>query len=215
MTDEELNKAIARLILSTKRKRRQFSLYEIALDINTLKKSIGNINEVASIIGISSGMLNQFLSVFKLPDPVIELVKKREIDSVSMIHYLSKFNNEDLLILSELLSTKKLSSQDLRILIPYRKQHKSESIQDLVKRIHSSKNIKVSVIRINKQDTSKSIIELKSNFSNQVGIENLIQIEFNNEFIDIKLSKQGEKILKEKAKMSKKSLEELISNITQ
>lgn len=210
MTEEQINKAIARVILSTKRKKRQHSLYDIALDIDSLKKAKGSISAVAKIIGISSGMLSQFLSVFKLPNPVIELVKKREIDSVSMVHHLSKFQNDDLLKLSELLSSNQLSSGDLRILIPYRKQYKNETILELVDKIHSSKNIKVSVIRINKDDTSKSISELNSIFSYQVGDSNVIEIEPNNDLIDIKITKQGENILREKARHCKKTIQELI-----
>lgn len=213
MTEEEINKAIARIILSTKRKSRQYSLFDIALDIEGLKKAKGGMKEVSKVIGVSSGMLSQFLSVFKLPKPIIELVKERKIDRVSMVHTLAKFNNDDAIQLAELLVSNKLSSQDLRILFPYRKQHTKESILDLVEKIHSSKNIKVSVIRINKNDTSKSVTELASFFSNQVGKENVITVEANNNFIDIKLSKQGEKILRQKAKSNNRTFQDLISTL--
>ena len=169
--------------------------------------------EVSKIIGVSSGMLSQFLSVFKLPKSIIESVKQRKIDSVSMVYNLSKFNNEESLQLAELLVSNKLSSQDLRVLIPYRKQHTKETIVDLVEKIHSSKNIKVSVIRISKEDTSKSIPELSSFFAIQVGKENVISIEQHNNFIDIKLSKQGEIILRQKAKKNNKTFQVLISNL--
>ena len=122
MTNEEINSATARIILSTKRKKRQFNLYQIALDIKNLKEQKGSIKELSKLLGLSSGMLSQFLSVFKLPPEIIELVKERKIDSVSIVHHLAKYNLEDKKQLAELLSSKKLSSQDLRILIPYRKQ---------------------------------------------------------------------------------------------
>ena len=213
MTEEEINKAIARVILSTKRKNRQFSLFEIANDINALSNAKGGLKEVANTIGISTGMLNQFLSVFKLPKTVIELVKNRNIDSVSMVHYLTKFDDNDSVKLSKLLASNKLSSQDLRILIPYRKQHKEADILDLVEKIHASKNIKVSVIRINKQDTIKSTSELHTIFSDHVGAENVIMIDMKNEIIDIKLAKEGEKILRDKAKTNNTTFVELISKI--
>lgn len=210
MTQEELNKAIARVILSTKRKSRQYNLVEIATDIQKLKTSLGSLNEVANVIGISSGMLNQFLSVFKLPKNVLKLVEERKIDSVAIVHYLSKYSNEDITQLSDLIVLNNLSSQDLRVLLPYRKQFPQERVVDLVDKLHQSKNIKVSVIRISENDTCKSFDDLNELFATQVGVENIIAIEINKKNIDIKVSKKGEKILRETAKKNRLTLQEFI-----
>ena len=75
------------------------------------------------------------------------------------------------------------------------------------------KNIKISVIKVHKEDTRKSLSEIESIFIKQVGNENLITVEQNNNFIDIKLSKQGEKILRLNAKYKKITLQELISTL--
>jgi hypothetical protein len=211
MKQDEINKVIARLILSTRRKSRNFSLFEIASDILYLKNSFGNLSEVSKLVGVSPGMLNQFLSVFNLPEFVLGMVKERKIDSVSMVHYLTRFKEADIISLSKLIVSKELSSQDLRILLPFRKQHPNADILDLVKKIKSSKNIKISVIRIDKSDTEKSILELTKAFVNEVGKENLYAIEENINFIDIKLLKEGETILRQKARLEKKSLQEFIS----
>jgi hypothetical protein len=210
MTQEELNKAIARVILSTKRKSRRYNLVEIATDIQNLKTSLGSLNEVANVIGISSGMLNQFLSVFKLPKNVLKLVEERKIDSVAIVHYLSKYSNEDITQLVDLIVSNNLSSQDLRVLLPYRKQFPQERVVDLVDKLHQSKNIKVSVIRISENDTCKSFDDLNELFATQVGVENIIAIEMNKKNIDIKISKKGEKILRETAKKNRLTLQEFI-----
>lgn len=215
MNEEEVNKAVARVILSTKRVKRQYSLYDIASDIEFLKGAKGNIKEVSKVIGISPGMLNQFLSVFKLPIDIVELVKNRKIDSVSIINSLSKLENKDVLELSEMLRNNLISSHDLRVLIPYRKQFPNESIEELVKRIRSSKNIKVYVLRISKQDTTKPLEELEKIFTDSVGSENLHSIEQTNDFINIKIFKEGERCLRGKAKSKKITLQELVSNLVQ
>ena len=211
MKDDEINKTIARVILSTKRKKRQYSLFEVAMDIQTLKESLGSISNVSKIVGISTGMLNQFLSIFKLPQRIIELIKQRKIDSVSVVHHLSKYNEKDKKVLENLLIENKLSSLDLRVLIPFRKQFPNESIIELVEKIHSSKDIKVSVIRIHKDDTEKTLPELTDCFITQVGRENVITVEQHNNFIDIKLSKEGEMILRKDAKENKKTFQGLIT----
>lgn len=213
MGREDINSIVARVILSTKRKTRQYSLTKIAADIRSLQELLGNLNEVSKVIGISSGMLNQFLSVFKLPKSTIKLVDERKIDSVSTVHYLSKFNSDDIDQLSKILVSNYLKSQDLRVLLPFRKQHPDQPITDLVEKLQLSKNVKVSVIRISKDDSLKSLSELSDLFSRQVGQENVLAIEPNGKFIDIKLSKQGEKILRKCAKSSKRSLQDLISNL--
>jgi hypothetical protein len=210
MRQEELNKVTARVILSTKRKSRQYNLIEVASDIQTLKTSLGNLNEVAKVIGISPGMLNQFLSVFKLPKKVLKLVEERKIDSVAIVHFLTKYSNEDNIQLADLIVSNKLSSQDLKVLLPYRKQFPNEKIVDLVEKLHRSKNVKVSVIRLSEDETSKSFNELNDLFSAQVGVENIIEIEKNTKNIDIKLSKKGEKILRETAKKNKLTLQKYV-----
>jgi len=213
MTEEQLNQTIVRVLLSTKRKSRKYSIYDTATDIACLKKELGNMNEVAKVIGITSGMLSRFLSVFKLPLSVQELVKQREIDRISLVLDSSKLKEEDILKLAEKGLLKELSSQDIRTLVAYRKENKTGSIDNLVEEMLKSKNIKASVIRIDKGDTTKSIEELNKIFTREVGKDNLIIIELNKNFIDIKLSKTGEKILRQKSKEQKEVLHELIKQL--
>lgn len=213
MTEEEINKAIARVILSTKRKKRQYSLYDIALDIQNLKEAKGSLNEVSKIIGITTGMLNQFLSVFKLSDVFLKLVKERKLDQVTTVHYLTKLKENDKKELADLFLSNKLSVDDLRALIPFRKKYPNDSITDLVEKILSSKNIKVSVIKIPKEETTKSIELLEVQFKKLLGDENFITIEKNDNFIDIKVSKEGTKILRNEAKLNKKTFQELLTTL--
>jgi hypothetical protein len=65
----DYNSALARVILSTKRKKRQYSLIEIASDIQLLLGTLGSLSEVSKVVGISTGMLSQFLSIKELPLP--------------------------------------------------------------------------------------------------------------------------------------------------
>ena len=213
MNELEKSQATARLLLSTKRKNRQFSIVEIANDIQLLRNSLGDLTAVSKVIGISSGMLNQFLSVFKLPENIQQLILERKIDSVAIVNYLSKFPKEDAQKLVGPIITSELSSQDLRILLPYRKRHPEEDILQLLHRIHSSKNIKVSVIRVHKNDVTKSIEELVEIIKEQVGIDHFVSIESADTNVDIKISKEGEKILRNNARLKKKTLQEFIISL--
>lgn len=213
MDNGKINSIIARVIVSTATKKRQFSLFDIAEDIKYLKKENGGMKKVSQVIGISAGMLNQFLSIYKLPDEIIELVKSRKIDSVSIVHHLSKFKKEEAIELSNLIINDGLSSQDLRILLPYRKQFPNKSINELVKKIYDSKNIKVSVIRFSSSDLKKSITSLKDSIFSLVGEENFLTIDNFENNIDLKITALGEKTLREIAKTQHQTFQELISQL--
>jgi len=205
---------IAKLILSTKRKNRNLDLIEIADNITWLKKHEGGLKNVANLLGISTGMLNQFLQVYDLPKKIQSLVRKRKIDSVSMVFNLSKFRESDQIILAEALMQKRLNSQDLKVLIPLRKQYPDESINDLIEKTMKSKNIKVSIIKIHSEDLCITTEMFKERIETVVGAENLISLNVNSDICEIRLSKDGERQLRKKAKLVDKTLKDLIITLT-
>lgn len=212
---KEINEAelIARLILSTKRKKRDFSILDIAKDILALRDKLGGLGAVAKVIGISTGMLNQFLNVLKLPKPIQELVHRKKIDSVAIVHLLSKFPEKDIELLVPKIIEGDLSSQDLKILLPYRKQYKNENILDLLLRLHASKNIQVSVIRFPKTIIEKPLDQISEIIKTIVGGDNFVSVVDEGVNVDIKVKKAGEKILRLKAKEKKITLTELIATL--
>lgn len=213
MDDSKINAATARILLSTKRKSRQYSLFDIASDILFLKNESGGINNVSKLIGISTGMLNQFLSVFRLPSEIMELIKQRKIKSVSIAHTLSKFNHDDSIQLAQYVINEGLTSQELRIILPFRRKNQSEPIKEIVKRVLDSKNIKVSVIRFSTSDLKNNLSKLETKVTELIGKENFLTIEKSNTNIDLKITPVGEKKLREVAKSKKVSFQELIKEI--
>ena len=213
MDDSKINAATARILLSTKRKSRQYSLFEIASDILFLKNETGGISNVSKLVGISPGMLNQFLSVLKLPSEIIELTKQREIESVSIAHNLSKFNHDDSIQLALYVINEGLTSQELRIILPFRRKNQSDPIKEIVKRVLASKNIKVSVIRFSISDLENNLSKLETKVIKLIGKENFLIIEKSDTKIDLKITANGEKKLREVAKNNKVSFQELIKKI--
>jgi hypothetical protein len=213
MTMADYNSALARVILSTKRKKRQYSLIEIASDIQLLLGTLGSLSEVSKVVGISTGMLSQFLSIKELPLPVLKLIADRKIDSITNAHYLTKFNSTDILEISKLLVAHQLTSQDLRALVPYRRKHSTETIHELVNKIQSSKDIKISVIRIPKEATRKSIDELRVILMKYVDSDSLNSVEDTGAYISIKLLKKGEIQLRKVASLKQVSLQDFVTSI--
>lgn len=213
MVDSKINDAIARVLLSTKRKSRQYSIWEIANDILFLKNETGGLNNVSNLIGITIGMLNQFLSVYNLPEEIIELVKQKKIESVSLVYYLSKFDPDDSIKLVSYILQEGLSSQELRIILPFRKRNPNESIENVVKRVLDSKNIKVSVIRIAESNLNCSKHDLEERVIKLIGKENLLSVETINSNLDLKITKEGEKILRKVAASQKYTFKDFINQI--
>lgn len=206
---EKVNTLVGRIIASTKRQKRTLSIVDIAKNINELKEEVGGIKKVSELIGISPGMLNQFLSVFSLPTAIQELVKEKKIDSVAMVFLLSKYPKEDVSHLAKMITAKLITSPELKVLLPYRNANKGLNISDVIDKLRSTKDIPVSVIRlpgniINNPERIEKAIKFK------IGDENLMAFEKGNEYLDIKITKHGEKILRHAAKEKGVTLQQFI-----
>jgi hypothetical protein len=204
---------IAKLILSTKRKNREYDLVEIAESIDLLRNKLGSLKDVSDVIGISPGMLNQFLKVFKLSEPLKQLVRDRKIDSVNMVHNLSKFDEHDQNRIAVAIVEKRLNSEDLRFLSPLRTELPNESIDHLIDKTISSKNIKVSVIMFHTENLLKDVHKLEEQLVEIIGRDNLLSISVKPETSEIKLTKNGEKQLRELASRRKITLQELMGQM--
>lgn len=212
MTDNDINIATGKLLANTKTKKRPFNILEVANLINiVLKKQ--SLNELATTLGIKAAMLSKFLSVYKLPKFIQELVESRVIDSVAVVFYLSKLNETDLQELLPLLKEDKINSVELKSFLPFRTKHPSQSIIELYKQHIASKNIKVSVIRLAETDLKSGIENLKNNLSNLLPQSEIIAIEQNKKFVDIKLTKEGENLVRDEAKKRNITLQNLIQEI--
>ena len=195
-SQEELT---ASLILNTKRNKRLNNLIEIAEDIEALSQETGGIEKVAGLIGISTHMLNQFLSVRKLSEKVREKIATRELDSVSVVNYITKYNENDQEYLAENYVSGYLNSQDIRTLGPLRTKFPETPIDTLAEKVIKSKNIKVSVFYVQLPFEMNSV-SLTDKIMKVVGEDNIISIEAKGFLGIIKLTKEGEVLLKKKSK---------------
>ena len=198
----EQNQIVARLILNTKRNKRLNNLVDIADDIDQLANELGGINKVAQLIGLSTDMLNQFLSVKKLAQEVKGRVKLRELDGVSVVNYITKYNNEDQAYLANEYVKGVLNSQDIRAIGPLKTNFPSTPISELAKKVQTSKNIKVSVFYV-QLPKKLDIQSITSRIENVIGSNNIISIEVKGLLGIIKLTKEGENILRQKIKEEK------------
>jgi hypothetical protein len=192
---------IASIITNTKRSYnyRNLSIYEIAIDIASLRDLKGNLKEVAEIAKISLNMLGKFLAVFKLSEASLNLVKSRVIDSVEIVYSLAKYPPETQNEIAQFIIDGKLKSQDVRALSSYIKANPNQNTVELIDKFLSTKNIKVSVLKFPVQDGFQQE-DFCSSMLQILGNENLLSIEFDNKIGTLKILKEGEIVLRRKAK---------------
>lgn len=207
-TEEEI---IPRLILSIPfTSQSPYSIVEIAKDIEDLKNMKGSLSKISDFIGVSEGMLNQFIRVNKIVPKGKELVSKRIIDSVSLVNNLAKFSENDQNYLITEFIDNKITSSDIKLLSPLRRQFPNESISNLIEKLKKSENQKVSIINFDINELKKSIPTLKIEIEKIIDSSELIDLSSTNQIGTIKITPKGEKILRKVAKQNHKSLQNYI-----
>jgi hypothetical protein len=210
--NEDIYSITARLIKNTKTKKRIHSIPIIAKDIDNLSKRLGGLEKVSREIGISKEMLGNFLKVKKLTKEVYELVNDRKIDSVTLVKYLSKFPPSEQLFIAREIINNSLNSRELRAIYPLRLRYPNLSINEVIEKHFKSKNLKILKaffqVPLSQNPSSLSVI-----FENKLGSENIISLEVKNHLGIIKITVEGEKILRKEAKDQNLNLNAYINKL--
>lgn len=209
------NEIFARIILSTKRKKRELSIVQVANDINSIISIYKDKKKVAELLGLSQNMINRFLSVLKLSERAQKYFKEGKIKVVNVAYYLRTFDEKEQVYILEKIIKGEMSNQDIRALAPLKKNFPELNIRDLIKKLLNSKNTKIYVIyfQIPNLKTEKSFILNK--ISNVIEKSNIISLKVNEYLGILKISEEGYKKIidfsKNRKVSIKKSLEIIIS----
>jgi len=203
----------ARLLANTRTRRRPDNLVDIARDIRWLESHLGSLRAVSELVGISSDMLNRFLSVERLAPEVRELVQEREIDHINTVHYIRGFDAEGQHVIAEELVAGRLSEGDVRVLAPLRRSLPHLSVAELVSRVQTSKDKKVYVAYFHVPSDSEGIAALKDRFAEAVGEDNIVAFSVEEELGTLKLTPPGLKKLRQAARERKMSLRRFVDSV--
>ena len=145
-SQDEVENAVARLIASTRRKRRQLKLLEIANDLGIALSAYKSLSNVADVIDISPEMLRQFSRVNKLCNPVKKLIADGTIQSVDIADRLSRLQVVDQMPVALAVAQRNLTSDDVRAIVSLRKALPKEEIGKVIDRVKRSRSIKQYVV---------------------------------------------------------------------
>lgn len=209
--NEEERLIVFLLVNTGGKKKRRDNLIEIAEAVERfIKYQGGNIEKAASILSLQAETLKIYLSIYGLDDRTREYFEERKIDFISYAYWLSKFHEQDRPLIIEEILKKELKGKDLDALYWFKKSSQEAGIKTAIKRIKTSKPIKVFVLNFFfLKDKEKGI---KVRLNELLKTEDIHELVFENFGIEnyrigkLTLHNSGLRKLREKAKEKRLSL---------
>jgi len=202
LSDKEearLEKALVRLIGSTRRGRRFKNLIEVSEEIDIAEKLLGSKKAVAKKIGVSTEMLREFTSVRKLHKSVKKMLKDECLTSVDVMYRISMLPKSEQLKVAHAYVRKELSGRDVRDVIALHKRNPKWTVQELIERIKSSRDITQYLIRFRVAKSLRKEI-LRNKFADILGGRNIVSLEVDGKIANLTITEEGRKILQKEAK---------------
>ena len=209
---DQLKKALAVLISSTRTRARPISLTRVAQWLNVAISALGSDREVAERLGLTPKMLRQFLSVSKLSKPVQLLFDRRQIDSVDAAAHLSLLAAPEQYVVAQALAKGQIDTSDLRAVIQLKHARPKADIGRLIDDVKRSKTQQRFVAEfVVRGARSKSA--LLREFQKYVSKENIIRLDIDGPIGRLVLSKGGQKELFAAAKLLDVRIRDVIGAI--
>ena len=197
-SQDEVENAVARLIASTRRKRRQLKLLEIANDLGIALSAYKSLSNVADVIDISPEMLRQFSRVNKLCNPVKKLIADGTIQSVDIADRLSRLQVVDQMPVALAVAQRNLTSDDVRAIVSLRKALPKEEIGKVIDRVKRSRSIKQYVVEFLIPTQKEK--EIKEFFIRTLGKESIVSFGSSGRISQAILNATGKRRLEDIAK---------------
>jgi len=196
---ERLEKALVRLVGSTRRSHRTKNLLEVATELEVAKKLLGSRKDIAKRIGLSEEMLREFASINRLDKSVQKMVKKGLLSSVDVAYRISMLPKGDQLQVARAYIEKKLSGKEVRNVVSLFKRNPNRKIEEAIKRVKSSRDIIQYIIRFRvAKGVRKEILRCK--FVDMLGNRNIVSLKVNGKVANLTITEKGRKILQREAK---------------
>jgi len=137
-----LDDALAALLASTRRAKRSLSLVEVSEKLRTAVRLLGSLRAVAEALGLSDETVRQFSRIEKLSPDVRKLLVSGQITSMDLADRLSRLPPADQHPIAAAVVSGTLDAPDVRAILPLRKAMPKVPVQQLIRRIRGSRNIR-------------------------------------------------------------------------
>ena len=138
----QLDDALAALLASTRRTKRTLNLIEVNEKLRTAVRLLGSLRAVADALGLSDETARQFSRIEKLSPDVKKLLENGQITSMDLADRLSRLPSADQYPIAAAVISGTLDARDVRAILPLRKAMPKVRVQQLIRRIRGSRNIR-------------------------------------------------------------------------
>ena len=138
----QLDDALAALLASTRRGKRSLNLVEVSEKLRSAVQLLGSLRAVADALGLSDETVRQFSRIEKLSPGVKKLIASGQITGMDLADRLSRLPSADQHPVAAAVASGTVDAHDVRAILALRKAFPKVPIQQLIRRIRSSRNIK-------------------------------------------------------------------------
>ena len=213
--DKKLKKALALIIACTRRIKRPKDIITLAKSISYAEKSMGNLEAVAEVVGLSVRQLKDFQTAQKLCSEVKTLVKNRVVDSVDVVKNLSRLPPKKQKTLAMYFANGKVNSKDVRIIKTFALKFPSKSIKEVIIDYQKSKDIRVYVAQFRLPVQFNNHVGLHKRFEEIVGRREIIKWQLKGRIIVLELTVIGHKNLRESVRKQRTTLRKFVTSVVE
>ena len=213
--DKKLKKALALIIVCTRRIKRPKDIVTLARSISYAEKRIGDLEAVAEVVGLSVRQLKDFQTVQKLCAEVKILVKNRVIDSVDVVKNISKLPPKKQKTLATHFADGKVTSKDVRIITTFAQKFPGKSIEKVITDYQKSKDIRVYVAQFRLPPHFNNQIGLCKKFEEIVGQREIMKWHLKGRIVVLELTVLGHKKLREAVRKQRSTLRKFVTSIVE
>ena len=208
----ELDDALAAIIASTKRVSRKLNLLEIAARIDVARKYLGRLGAVAFAVGLSPEMLRQFTRVTLLSPEAKRLIRDGRLASVDMCDRISRLPKEDQGFVARLAALGQVDSTDVRAVLAQRKMLPKVRINEIVRQVTDSKNVREYVLQFLLPDSVPARV-VRSRLLSFLGKDAVRSLEIAEAQGEVTVTEKGRNRFESAARSGGLSKRELLSRI--
>jgi hypothetical protein len=205
-----LDDALAALLASTRRAKRSLDLVALGRKLDTAIQLLGSLRAVADALGLSDETVRQFSRVHKLSPEVKKLVAAGKITGMDLADRLSRFPATDQYPIASGVVSGSLDAHDVRALLSLRKMDPRPSIQQLIRRIRKSRNIKEYVAEFIPPGSEADSSELMNRISRAIDRRDIRGVEMEDGIGRLILTVDGKSTLESAAREGGVSKREML-----
>lgn len=212
MSNDSLDRDLARIVGNTRRKRRVVSIPDLAESIERASKALGGVSKLSERVILSPKMLRQFLAVQDLRPQVREMFEHRILDSVDLCSQLATLGPDDQIILAQAVASGSLQTKDVRDYRELRRRDASIPAAKIIEKVLAAKP-RVEFLAEFILRSGDTVEGLREQFLKHLVAEDILRIDVDGAIVSLVLSQAGRDRLCDVGRKAGFTLEQAVQRV--